>query len=277
MYNATRVPDSCCLEFSESCGLHAPGTWWKAVSAGKACGRGTGKGGQQPAEWPLLCPQPCYETVKVWLQENLLAVGIFGLCTALVQVCRVPGPRVGDTEVTEMTQVCHMLVAGPRTAPGSPSSPQPWMLFLGQSALCLGTRMDPRGSLVPSLKMEALGGQHREDVERLGFPQQPVFPADSGPDLRHDHVLPGAKGGHLLCIAAQTPALLCQRTRPRGGHTPGLSTRARGGHIARPDTQGGGTLRTPPAAGLGAGDSSECPELSGSCWVDLCGRGFWHF
>lgn len=33
VYNATRVPDSCCLEFSESCGLHAPGTWWKAVSA----------------------------------------------------------------------------------------------------------------------------------------------------------------------------------------------------------------------------------------------------
>lgn len=30
--------------------------------------------------------QPCYETVKAWLQENLLAVGIFGLCTALVQI-----------------------------------------------------------------------------------------------------------------------------------------------------------------------------------------------
>ncbi|XP_073665489.1 tetraspanin-4 isoform X1 [Tursiops truncatus] len=59
VYNATRVPDSCCLEFSDSCGLHAPGTWWKA---------------------------PCYETVKVWLQENLLAVGVFGLCTALVQI-----------------------------------------------------------------------------------------------------------------------------------------------------------------------------------------------
>jgi hypothetical protein len=26
--------------------------------------------------------------VKAWLEENLLAVGIFGLCTALVQVCR---------------------------------------------------------------------------------------------------------------------------------------------------------------------------------------------
>uniref|UniRef100_A0A5F8H2N9 Tetraspanin-4 n=2 Tax=Monodelphis domestica TaxID=13616 RepID=A0A5F8H2N9_MONDO len=59
VYNGTRVPDSCCLEFSDSCGLHSPGTWWKA---------------------------PCYETVKIWLQENLLAVGIFGLCTALVQI-----------------------------------------------------------------------------------------------------------------------------------------------------------------------------------------------
>nr|XP_030131338.1 tetraspanin-4 isoform X2 [Taeniopygia guttata] len=59
VYNTTRVPDSCCLEFSENCGLHSPGTWWKA---------------------------PCYETVKVWLQENLLAVGIFGLCTAMVQI-----------------------------------------------------------------------------------------------------------------------------------------------------------------------------------------------
>ncbi|XP_003206356.1 tetraspanin-4 isoform X3 [Meleagris gallopavo] len=59
VYNTTRVPDSCCLEFSENCGLHSPGTWWKA---------------------------PCYETVKIWLQENLLAVGIFGLCTVLVQI-----------------------------------------------------------------------------------------------------------------------------------------------------------------------------------------------
>ncbi|XP_060119188.1 tetraspanin-4 isoform X4 [Heteronotia binoei] len=59
VYNTTRVPDSCCLEFSENCGLHSPGTWWKA---------------------------PCYDTVKMWLQENLLAVGIFGLCTALVQI-----------------------------------------------------------------------------------------------------------------------------------------------------------------------------------------------
>lgn len=40
VYNATRVPDSCCLEFSDSCGLHAPGTWWKAVSAAHPLGPG---------------------------------------------------------------------------------------------------------------------------------------------------------------------------------------------------------------------------------------------
>uniref|UniRef100_A0A8C9P0E0 Tetraspanin n=1 Tax=Spermophilus dauricus TaxID=99837 RepID=A0A8C9P0E0_SPEDA len=59
VYNATRVPDSCCLEFSDSCGLHAPGTWWKA---------------------------PCYETVKAWLQEG---PGILGLTFAMTMYCQV--------------------------------------------------------------------------------------------------------------------------------------------------------------------------------------------
>ena len=31
VYNATRVPDSCCLEYSDNCGLENPGTWWTAV------------------------------------------------------------------------------------------------------------------------------------------------------------------------------------------------------------------------------------------------------
>lgn len=49
--------------------------------------------GRQTPCCPLFL-QPCYETVKMWLQENLLAVGIFGLCTALVQVGgRGPGSR----------------------------------------------------------------------------------------------------------------------------------------------------------------------------------------
>ncbi|KAF0042891.1 hypothetical protein F2P81_004228 [Scophthalmus maximus] len=30
VYNATRVPDSCCLEYSDNCGLDNPGTWWTA-------------------------------------------------------------------------------------------------------------------------------------------------------------------------------------------------------------------------------------------------------
>lgn len=34
VYNASRVPDSCCLEYSDNCGLDNPGTWWTAVSCG---------------------------------------------------------------------------------------------------------------------------------------------------------------------------------------------------------------------------------------------------
>ncbi|KAI4897814.1 hypothetical protein NFI96_018283 [Prochilodus magdalenae] len=64
VYNATRVPDSCCLEYSDNCGLENPGTWWTA---------------------------PCYERVKSWLQENLVALWIFALCAALTQVLVVLG------------------------------------------------------------------------------------------------------------------------------------------------------------------------------------------
>uniref|UniRef100_A0A8C6LU89 Tetraspanin n=1 Tax=Nothobranchius furzeri TaxID=105023 RepID=A0A8C6LU89_NOTFU len=59
VYNATRVPDSCCLEYSDNCGLDNPGTWWTA---------------------------PCYERVKDWLNDNLVALWIFALCTALTQI-----------------------------------------------------------------------------------------------------------------------------------------------------------------------------------------------
>ncbi|XP_042176811.1 tetraspanin-4 isoform X2 [Oncorhynchus tshawytscha] len=59
VYNASRVPDSCCLEYSDNCGLVNPGTWWTA---------------------------PCYERVKDWIQQNLVALWIFALCTALTQI-----------------------------------------------------------------------------------------------------------------------------------------------------------------------------------------------
>uniref|UniRef100_A0A3Q1EP44 Tetraspanin n=1 Tax=Acanthochromis polyacanthus TaxID=80966 RepID=A0A3Q1EP44_9TELE len=65
VYNATRVPDSCCLEYSDNCGLDNPGTWWTAPTAEHL---------------------PCYERVKDWLNENLVALWIFALCTALTQV-----------------------------------------------------------------------------------------------------------------------------------------------------------------------------------------------
>lgn len=35
VYNTTRVPDSCCLEYSDNCGLDNPGTWWTAVRSAK--------------------------------------------------------------------------------------------------------------------------------------------------------------------------------------------------------------------------------------------------
>ncbi|KAL1256440.1 hypothetical protein QQF64_011985 [Cirrhinus molitorella] len=71
VFNATRVPDSCCLEYSDNCGLENPGTWWTA---------------------------PCYERVKGWLQENLVALWIFALCTALTQILGL---------VFSMTIFCH--------------------------------------------------------------------------------------------------------------------------------------------------------------------------
>ncbi|KAI7802107.1 tetraspanin 4 variant 1 [Triplophysa rosa] len=71
VYNATRVPDSCCLEYSDNCGLENPGTWWTA---------------------------PCYERVKGWLHENLVALWIFALCLALTQILGL---------VFSMTMFCH--------------------------------------------------------------------------------------------------------------------------------------------------------------------------
>ncbi|KAG9336352.1 hypothetical protein JZ751_002699 [Albula glossodonta] len=75
VYNATRVPDSCCLEYSDNCGLENPGTWWTA---------------------------PCYERVKGWLQENLVVLWIFALCTALTQILGL---------VFSMTMFCQTVKA----------------------------------------------------------------------------------------------------------------------------------------------------------------------
>uniref|UniRef100_A0A671L5D2 Tetraspanin-4-like n=1 Tax=Sinocyclocheilus anshuiensis TaxID=1608454 RepID=A0A671L5D2_9TELE len=55
----------------DNCGLENPGTWWTA---------------------------PCYERVKGWLQENLVALWIFALCTALTQILGL---------VFSMTIFCH--------------------------------------------------------------------------------------------------------------------------------------------------------------------------
>ncbi|XP_035642440.1 tetraspanin-4-like isoform X2 [Oncorhynchus keta] len=75
VYNASRVPDSCCLEYSDNCGLVNPGTWWTA---------------------------PCYERVKDWIQQNLVALWIFALCTALTQILGL---------VFSMTMFCQAVKA----------------------------------------------------------------------------------------------------------------------------------------------------------------------
>uniref|UniRef100_W5LV52 Tetraspanin 4a n=1 Tax=Lepisosteus oculatus TaxID=7918 RepID=W5LV52_LEPOC len=59
VYNDTRVPDSCCLEYSENCGLERPDTWWTA---------------------------PCYKQVKSWMQHNLLSLWVSALCTGVTQI-----------------------------------------------------------------------------------------------------------------------------------------------------------------------------------------------
>uniref|UniRef100_W5LWE1 Tetraspanin-4 n=1 Tax=Lepisosteus oculatus TaxID=7918 RepID=W5LWE1_LEPOC len=69
VYNDTRVPDSCCLEYSENCGLERPDTWWTAVRPGVQ-----------------VCLQPCYKQVKSWMQHNLLSLWVSALCTGVTQV-----------------------------------------------------------------------------------------------------------------------------------------------------------------------------------------------
>ncbi|XP_020648317.3 tetraspanin-4 [Pogona vitticeps] len=56
--NTTWVPESCCLERSDTCQENSA-SWWK---------------------------EPCYEKVKQWLGDNISAMGIFAACIIVVQV-----------------------------------------------------------------------------------------------------------------------------------------------------------------------------------------------
>ncbi|KAH0626546.1 hypothetical protein JD844_001597 [Phrynosoma platyrhinos] len=56
--NQTWVPVSCCLQQSDTCQEDST-SWWK---------------------------EPCYEKVKLWLGENISAMGIFAACIIVVQV-----------------------------------------------------------------------------------------------------------------------------------------------------------------------------------------------
>lgn len=46
-----------------------------------------------------VCLQPCYERVKDWLNENLVALWIFAFCTALTQVNTAAMNPASDSEV----------------------------------------------------------------------------------------------------------------------------------------------------------------------------------
>lgn len=46
----------------------------------------------------------------------------------------------------------------------------------------------------------------------MELPSPPPLPTDPRPDLRHDHVLPGGQGRHLLRIGCP---LLCQKDAHR--------------------------------------------------------------
>ncbi|KAF6334620.1 tetraspanin 4 [Rhinolophus ferrumequinum] len=132
VYNATRVPDSCCLEFSESCGLHAPGTWWKAVSPRPGPGTWGWRAGLTAPEWTPTPVSPAFPPAVLRDGEDV----------------------------------------APRKPAGSG---------------CLWAVHSAR--------------------------------AGPGPDLRHDHVLPGGEGRHLLCVGCPLPAT---RFAARGhAHRPG--------------------------------------------------------
>ncbi|KAI3377412.1 hypothetical protein L3Q82_008599, partial [Scortum barcoo] len=85
VYNASRVPDSCCLEYSDNCGLNNPGTWWTAVTVLR-------------------------KRVKDWLNENLVALWIFALCTALTQV---NSSCANDLAMIQLLSKLHASVLNP--------------------------------------------------------------------------------------------------------------------------------------------------------------------
>ncbi|XP_042201061.1 tetraspanin-4 [Callorhinchus milii] len=58
VFNESKVPEACCPAQGPHCSEHAE-KWWK---------------------------MPCYDTVINWLKENVLAVCIFGLCIAVLQI-----------------------------------------------------------------------------------------------------------------------------------------------------------------------------------------------
>lgn len=75
-------------------------------------------------------------------------------------------------------------------------------------------------------------------VRGVALPQPVRVPADPGPDLRHDHVLPGGEGRHLLFLGRPLPATASCHQMPPTGTRPRPTAAPASGPVGAPGTPG---------------------------------------
>lgn len=84
---------------------------------------------------PLLSLQPCYERVKDWLNENLVVLWIFALCTALTQVTTAPFTAFACLAISSvLLQMVALLWRKPQRA-GLSTAPLQWSVILCAPAI----------------------------------------------------------------------------------------------------------------------------------------------